>query len=502
MLQRSLLALCIACFAIVSCKHNPPVKPPDTADGNYPPEVAKIIVNKCATAGCHNAASYEGAGGLRLDTWDHLFDGGNNGAVVVAYDTTYSSLLYFINTDSSAGLVAQPTMPQTGNPLSKDEYNTIRHWIAIGAPDKNGNIPFASNSGTRQKIYVTMQACDMIGVIDAEKRVMMRYIHVGTLPSPEIAHCIRTSADGQYAYVSFTGGNTFQKIETATDKVVDNITLPTNPRPGTWNVFNISPDGTKALISDWSPDGRLVLVDLITKKIKQYGPGANFNYPHGIASNPTFDTFYIVEQYGNAMCVMDIDGFKDLKSLDSNTPVALPDSGAGQLNPHEIVMAPDYSRYFVTCQKSGDLRVMRRSDNKLLKVIPLGSVPQEIAISKKFNYIFVSCMEDQPHVSGSVTFRGTVYVIKFDTVNDQYDVVKVITGNFSSIHGLTVDDKSNTLFFASRNVNTDGPAPHHTSNCGGKNGYYNAYDITTFLPAPDRRYEVLPDPYSMDVRFK
>lgn len=504
MLQRTLAGLCIAffvCAAVISCKHNPPVIQ-NTSDGNFPTEVAKIFINKCATSGCHNAASYENAGGLRLDDWDHLFDGGANGAAVVAYDTIYSPLLYFINTDSSAGLVSAPAMPYERPSLSKEEYNTIRHWIATGAPDKNGNIPFSSNAAGRQKIYMTMQACDIVGVIDAERKVMMRYIYLGTDPRPEVAHCLRVSPDGQYAYVSFTAGNTFQKIETATDKVIDNIAMPTTPKPGSWNVFNVSPDGTKVMISDWSTDGRLVLINLLTKQIKKFGPGAEFNYPHGIASNPTFDTFYVLQQFGNAYYVMDTDGFKDLKSLDGNAPVSLPDSGAGQLNPHEIVMAPDFSRFFVTCQRSNDLRIMNRFTNKLVAAIPVGAVPQEMAISKKHNYLFVSCMEDEPHKVGDATFRGTIYVISFNTATDEYSVVNVIRGNFSNIHGLAVDDNNDKLFFASRNVTTDGPAPHHTSNCGGKNGFYNVYDINTFQPAPDRRYEVLPDPYSVDSRFK
>src|ERR1044071_5385903 len=171
MTQRILATLCCISFFIASCRHDRLVPAPPPGESGYPDEIAKIFVNKCATAGCHNAASHENAGGLRLDTWENLFNGGNNGAALVPYSISYSPLLYYINTDSSLGLVAQPTMPKDMPPLSKEEYITIRDWVAKGAPDKSGNIPFADDAVSRQKIYVTMQACDQVAVIDAKKKV-------------------------------------------------------------------------------------------------------------------------------------------------------------------------------------------------------------------------------------------------------------------------------------------------------------------------------------------
>ena len=162
-----------ASLAVTSCKHEPPVMPKteiDPASTQYPLEVANIIIKNCATAGCHNEASYSGAGGLRLDDWQYLFDGGSNGAVAVPYSPEYSSLLYFINPGSYDDISVQPTMPYNMPPLSREEYDIIKKWIADGAPDKNGNIPFGSNAGTRQKAYLTQQGCDLVGVIDADKK--------------------------------------------------------------------------------------------------------------------------------------------------------------------------------------------------------------------------------------------------------------------------------------------------------------------------------------------
>src|SRR3954462_6336962 len=101
MLQRIFIfILLVFCFAytVSSCKHEAAIIP-EQATGGFPNDVAKIMINKCATTGCHDAAGAVNAAGLRLDKWEELFKGSSHGAVVVPYSTKYSSLLYFINTD-------------------------------------------------------------------------------------------------------------------------------------------------------------------------------------------------------------------------------------------------------------------------------------------------------------------------------------------------------------------------------------------------------------------
>lgn len=187
-------SLAVLCFA--SCKHSPQYTTPVTPEDNFPPEIGKIITTKCATAGCHNAASYQtSGGGLLLDSWQHLFDGGNTGAVIVPFSAENSSLLYFTNTHEDLGPIPpdEMKMPLNSPPLSREEYMTLRDWVMAGAPDKNGNIPFASNAATRQKVYVLHQGCDYVSVIDAEKNVVMRCIPVGILPTIEISLVLANS---------------------------------------------------------------------------------------------------------------------------------------------------------------------------------------------------------------------------------------------------------------------------------------------------------------------
>lgn len=457
---------------------------PASVIDNFPNEIATIFVNKCATAGCHNAASYENAGGLLLDSWEHLFDGGNSGAVIVPYSTDYSSLLYFINTDSTAGITAIPTMPLNTTPLSKQEYLTIKNWIAKGAPDKNGNIPFASNAATRQKVYMVHQSCDVVGVIDAEKNVVMRYIPIGEKPYPESATYIRICEDG-HAYVSFWYNAKVYKIDTKNDAIVETIDLGNS----FWSTINIAADGKKLILTN-GDSYDIKLFDELTQQQKIFA-GSNFVNPHGSASNYSFDTFFTTSLFGNTLYKY-AEGYNKKISIDGNP---LTTASNNTPDPYDIIMSPDYSRYFVSCAKSNEIRVMDAFKDTLIKTIKTGIQPSGMAVSKLYPYLFVCCTEDNNSLG---RYKGSVYVINYNTL----EIVKHIQGKFYQPHGIAVNDASNTFYVFNRNQDYDGPAPHHQGPCSGRNGYYIVYDIPGLQPKTDKRYEVLVDPFVADIRFK
>src|SRR4051812_42244411 len=119
---RGTICVVLAALGIVitfySCRHDAGQLQQVPDDGGYPDAVNRIIMLHCTTGptggGCHNAIGAENAGGLRVDTWDNLFNGSNHGAAVIPYDTVNSPLLHYINNDSTLGPVSVPTMPYTG----------------------------------------------------------------------------------------------------------------------------------------------------------------------------------------------------------------------------------------------------------------------------------------------------------------------------------------------------------------------------------------------------
>ncbi len=228
------------------------------------------------------------------------------------------------------------------------------------------------------------------------------------------------------------------------------------------------------------------------------GGTSYFTYPHGLASNATFDTFFAALQYGNVVNKYSFNGgfYHKYVSVDGRPAIVTTPSDSANPNPHFLLMSPDHSRYFVTCQSTNEVRVMDAHTDTVIAAIPVGTFPQELDISPSKNYLFVTCQEDA--ANPQVGRHGSVYVIDMSS----YAVVKILYGDFYQPHGITVDEQDGLVFIPSRNANPNGPAPHHTSVCGGRDGWYSVYDLNTLAPADNNRYEVTVDPYASNVRFK
>lgn len=486
MITKSIFAVCCISFLMTACKHEYTLQ---IAEGNFPDDINKIFLGKCATAGCHDLSGYKQSGGLLLDSWDHLLNGGNNGAAIVSYSPENSPLLYHINNSHSSDMTRLPIMPKRGS-LSHEEYHTIKEWIQNGAPDKNGNIPFASNPENRQKIYLAHGGngkCKLLAVIDAEKKVVMRYIPFGTNKT-ESAHNIRVSPDGRYAYVCFISGTQIQKIDTRTDKIVDSIEVPSK----NWGVINMSNDGKKLMINAWEGNGGVYIINTESMTFEEQYDGLFIN-PHGIISNAAFDTFYVSSLWGNTLYKFSKDfSLYEKISLDGKPCTQTSQAGITP-DPHDLAYSPDYSKYFVTCQNTNEVRVYDSHADTLLVNLQVGVMPQHIAISKTTDYAVVACMHDH---NMEMNAMGTVYVINYKTLK----VVKRIEGKFYEPHCVLIDDQNGLFYVLSKNL-TPGYVGGNVSACGEQNGWYSVYDLKTLKPVVDR-FETISNPYFADARFK
>lgn len=101
-----------------------PPHPPASAV-SFAEDVAPIFERSCIR--CHGGIDegerrYEG--GLDLTTWEGVLQGSEFGTVVTPGDPDDSLLLEMIETGE---------MPDEGDPLSAEEIETVRSWIAEGA---------------------------------------------------------------------------------------------------------------------------------------------------------------------------------------------------------------------------------------------------------------------------------------------------------------------------------------------------------------------------------
>ena len=116
-----------AVILLYGCKHEP--FEPANEDHGYPEEIGNIMLNQCATSGCHNDISKAAAGGLSLMSWDKMFEGSRAGSSVIPFRPDQSFMMFFLNTDTNRGVVLSPTMPFNGEILNNEDYDRIHDWI-------------------------------------------------------------------------------------------------------------------------------------------------------------------------------------------------------------------------------------------------------------------------------------------------------------------------------------------------------------------------------------
>ena len=479
-----LLSLLIFLF-FNSCSVDAPVL--DFEKSEYPEEIAKIMLTNCAVSGCHNDISKDAAAGLSLTSWNNMFKGSRNGAVTIPFEHKQSSIFLFCNIYDDLGVKAKPTMPINAPALSRNQIIEIQKWIDSGAPNRNGIVKFSDNPD-RKKAYITNQGCDLIAIIDLESGLIMRYINVGTSNQIESPHQVKISPDGNYWYVIFSNGSIIQKFKTKDDSYVGQV----NIGDGNWNTMAISSDSKKAFIVNWNSNGSIAYVDLENMKlISTYQSESGlYTFPHGIAFHPSGKTIFVTAQSGNFIYKIDINNpqFPEEEKIVLETGATA--STLSSLDPHEIIFSPNGEKYFISCQKSNEIRVFNSENDSLLTVIPTGKYPQEMSISRTSNYLFVSCTEDDAFAPN----RGSVSVL--DYVNNTF--VKSIKTGYQP-HGIAVDDNNKQVYVAHRNIDINGPAPHHTTSCGGRNGYLTVIDLKTLELIDGKKTELSVDPYSVDI---
>lgn len=454
--------------------------------GDYPHDIGKIINTNCSVSGCHNAVSAPAAASLNLETWSAMFKGSSNGSPVIPYSSKFSSLCYFINTYSNLGAQNVPTMPLNESALSYEEVKKIKDWIDAGAPDKNGKVMWAE--ANRKKLYAVNQGCDVVTVLDAETQLPMRYINVGNRADIESPHQVRVSPDGNYWYVIFTNNNIMQKFRCSDDSYVGDIPLSpyaagqsSNPQDDAfdWNSFIITKDGRKGYCASLNKNGKVAAVDLVNRKLLHYQAG--FVYSHGVALNAAEDKVYVTAQQGNFITRIDTGFVFSTFEIPIENGVNV--NYASSLDAHDIILSPDGQNFWITCQKSNEVRVFNINSGLVTAAINTGTFPQEIVYSKSRNEYFVSCTSDTTGGAyGSVTrISGSNYL-----------AAKLYCG--FQPHGIAVHDNTGLLYVLSRNLLSKGPLPHHTNQCGGRNGYVSFVDLNTFRVLP-KKYELSSDPY-------
>lgn len=464
---------------------------PATAASGYPEEIADIMLNSCATTGCHNAISAPAAGGLNLESWSDLFEGARGGSPIVPFSPNQSYLLYSVNTDTTLGPTLSPTMPFNQPALSSTEYAALWNWIYDGAPDAQGKVRFPPQT-QRRKWYVGHQICDQVAIFDAESRQLMRYLDVGQDPEiVEYVFDIQISPNGEDWFVVFFGPQDYiSRYSTRTDEKITDIEVGWLA----WSTLTFSKDGKLGFLCSEHLN-HLQAIDLVQNVM--IGSLKEFSFEvRGARVHPKRQEIYLAEFKDRGLTVVNYNeqgaftGDRHIDLVQDKAP-AIP----GDLYPFEITFLPDGSKYFVSCNNSQEVRVMDGQTDSLLEVINLPAIPSKMAFSASTNRLFVSCMEDLVSWPANPERRGSIAVINAQS----HKVTHTLYSGFQP-YSMAADDELGVLVVTNRNTDPTGPVPHHSSTCEGRNGYVTLIDLQTLSLVDDYKPEILADPSTVAIK--
>lgn len=461
--------------------------------GNYPDPVAKIIQTKCATAGCHDEVSKEAAAGLSLATWAEAFEGSNNGnPAIIPYAVEPSSLFLFTNTFEDLGSSNTPVMPVNGDPLSREEIETLIDWINAGAPNADGHVMW-SDDPEREKYYVLNLLCNQVAVFDRDSRKLMRYIDVPIQAGEFNSELVTADPTGEYWYVLLRSGRVI-KYNASNDQIVSDVDLGV----GTWIELAISDNGEKAVATSYRGNsdyygGSLTVVDLPTMTIDHVidAPQDSVYFPFGAAWTPSGDAFYACAYLGNFIYKVDMTGAPVVERI------KIQEGEAWEWNqftykPGMIEFMPGGNEYALLAEKPYEVRFYNAANDSLTGIVQVAKYPIAMSASATYPYLFVSCMEDQTTFSG----KSRVDVIDRNT----HSLVTSIYAGYQS-RGLVVDDEAGLVYVANRNADPTGAdVPHHYTSCDGNNGYVTIIDMSTLSLVPDYKVEVSVEPWAITLR--
>lgn len=430
------------------------VSPPPTDYGAverivYSAHVQPIFNRSCLGSGCHSGTNPAEA--LALESWSSVMNGSEHGAMVVAYRPDRSHLIFHVNTDSMLAPMAEPRMPPVG-PLDREEVVFLMRWIAEGARNDDGDVPFSTMP--MGKVYVTNQAEDEIAVIDIATNLLARMIPVGSLSNlvspPEAPHNVVVDPQKDFFYVNLIVGNEIWKYRVSDDGFEGKLALGDRRAPAQ---IAITPDGSKGYVSNFDLTGThrgVQVFNAQTMDLLGEIRDQRMIATHGVQLTHDGNWLWTANELSDNLTIIrtDDDSIVAFVKVDPSVP-DLP-SGVAGFRPYQLVFSHDDAYAYVTCRMSNDVRIFATETRQLVGVVPVGVNPLILDITPDGRYVYVA----NRGVGGSPS--TTVSVVR---TSDRTELLKISDVGVEP-HGVAVTPDGRFVYVSCENVNNPEP-PHH-----------------------------------------
>ncbi|MGE0352123.1 MAG: c-type cytochrome domain-containing protein [Gemmatimonadales bacterium] len=427
--MKSMIVLAAALAAAAAGRTAGPGVSPAPADSTtgYPAAIGHILDQKCA--GCHGAA--RSRGGLRLDSWEHLLQGGTLGAAVIPGDPGRSLLLRL-----TTSLKGGPHPAERGrDSLTAAERETIAGWIRDGAQSGTGRQPFADAS---HLLYVCNQDEASVSIIDMATNLVVGTVDLQALGFSDHAkpHHIVVEPDGSAWYVSLIGDGKVLKFD-RNNRLVGQASMET---PG---MMSLNPKSDLLYVGHSmtavNPPQRVGVIrrsDMSIEEADVFIPR-----PHALVADPGGRWVYTASLGTNQLVTMDSAGEDvQLRNVDG---------------PHhmfvQFAVAPAQHLLVASTEMSGKLMIWDAANPpelKLLGEVSVGGGPYDPVITPDGRYAWLGNKQ-----------ANTVTVV--DLVKRSVDTV--IAGNgIAEPHGTVVSPDGKYVYVSNNNLKGEYTSPYDT----------------------------------------
>lgn len=449
------------------------LKPTDLSSlvGNqiiYSQHIQPLFSKGCAIHGCHVGAGHHplqklssGGTGLNLSSWSDALNGTDEIALIIPFRPLKSHIVQHLNRDTTIAPSAQPSMPP-GFPFPAELRDVIIRWIEYGAKNDDGTVAYTA-APARGWAYVTNQGEDLTAVIDLDKFKIARYITTGvenTLAAPPQApHNVVIDPQNQYYYVNLIGGSKLLKFRVSDNVKMGELSSGLNsPAQAA-----ITKNGDTAYVSNFeNAKTNITVVNTVSMtKLGDISSPAMLK-PHGITITPDFQYVLVSNSLSDNVSI--------IRTSDNSIVAAVPMSGsvpglpvnyAYQFEPYQSVVTPDSRTAYVTCRKSGEVRVIDLVQRKVVDSISVGTFPLIPAISPDGNYVFVANRNSNSVTAISTSSRTVAYTVANVGVEP---------------HGIAVSKDGKYVYVSCENLGISEP-PHHATSGSKKPSFLKVISI-------------------------
>lgn len=465
---------------------------------NYSNHIQAIFNSSCAVHACHvgfadeGGDSFEGlqkvlhGGEFSLKSWEDVFEGSDDGAVVVPYKSTKSDLFIHVNDDTTLGPALLDSlgridplvhMPQGGFQLPRAQLLVLKRWIDEGAPNDQGAVAYSSTP--RQRMFVVNALEDLIAVIDIAKNFVIRYVNVGraydstfTYGSP---HHVKADEAGRYFYATLINARQLWKFSATTYEFLERVTIPPAGSSSPADVV-FSSTGDTAFISDFNSgfgtgSGRITMVDTrsmqVIGTITLINPIAPFppTLPHGLLLSPDKSRLFVTNSgTGNVSMIRLADMSQMIITLDTSGS-----SSTTPASPYLCDITPD-GRYLFVTDYSGNAQNVYvidflRDSTKAWKAIPIGGRSVHVAVTPDGRYAYVCNFTNHS-------------VVVIDILDFSVTSILIPQGYGRQPHGVVFTPDGTAAYITTENLQNPDP-PHHPTAGGTGTSFVLVIDVAT-----------------------